>query len=65
MQLIFGEHTRPRVLRPAPSPVASKRQHTPNGWGWARVRVFRGGAEHGTRGRVRSPLNSIVRLRAC
>src|SRR5215207_7560409 len=32
MQLTFGEHTRPRVLRAAPSPVASRRKHTPNGW---------------------------------
>src|SRR5215218_4190386 len=32
MQLNFGEHTRPRVLRAAPSPVASRRKHAPNGW---------------------------------
>ena len=55
MQLIFGEHTRPRVLRPAPSPVASEREQSPNGLDDSRSRVFREGAEHGTRGRVRSP----------
>ena len=45
MQLGTGQHTRPRVSRPAPSPVGIRR--TLDGVGE--------GADHGTRGRVRSP----------
>lgn len=48
-----GERTRLRVLPLAPSPAALRGIKTPGAF---RSRVFGGGAEQGTRGRVRSPI---------
>jgi hypothetical protein len=50
----FGEHTRPRVCRPAPSPVGGGLAAVTKRLATQAPSVFREGAENCTRGRVRS-----------
>ena len=50
----IGEHTRPRVFRPVPRRSEEGVMQSLNGESFGRLPVFREGAEHRTRGRVRS-----------
>src|SRR5882757_9558530 len=45
-----GEHTRPRVFRPAPPPVEAGRKWITRRWPFSRLGVVGGGADHCTRG---------------